>query len=215
MGIKRAFLKLLRLGVVVYAATLFAVIGWSFLWPRSELAQVSHVETIVCLGAGHYDDGRIGRKSEQRAKTCADLHILQPETPIVFTGISAVNKTVAEMMAEVARESGVPNQYIVEENEARSTLQNALFSLPYLDATAPVALVTDSFHLPRSYVSFRWAGYEDLTLIAAQSRQGERWIWPGPKSLLSEPLKIYFNLIRGGLWTLANRFGVENTAWLM
>ena len=215
MGIKRAFLKLLRLGVVVYAATLFAVIGWSFLWPAPDFSKLPKVETVVCLGAGHNKDGSIGKYSNQRAKTCSDLILAGKAQHVIMTGTSQIDTSVAEMMADVARADGVSDEAITEERLARSTLQNGLFSMPFLDAEKPVFLVTDSFHLPRSWISFRWAGYADLILVPSSARDGESWVWPRPWALMREPLAIWFNLIRGGLWTLANRFGVENTAWLM
>ena len=215
MGIRRAFFWLLRLGVVVYAATLFAVIAWSFLWPAPDFAELPQAETVVCLASGHNKDGSICKYSEQRAKTCTDLIIAGKTRHVVMTGTSQIEMSVAEMMANVARADGVNNEAITEERLARSTLQNALFSMPFLDADQPVFLVTDSFHLPRSWISFRWAGYNDLILVPASARDGESWVWPRPWALMREPLAIWFNLIRGGLWTLANRFGVENTAWLM
>lgn len=215
MGIKRAFLKLLRLGVVVYAATLFAVIGWSFLWPTPDFSNLPQADVVVCLASGHKKDGTIGKYSEQRAKTCTDLITAGKAQHVIMTGASQIDVTVAEMMANAARADGVSDEAITEERLARSTLQNALFSMPFLDSDKPVFLVTDSFHLPRSWISFRWAGYQDLILVAASARDGENWVWPRPWALMREPLAIWFNLFRGGLWTLANRFGVENTAWLM
>lgn len=215
MGIKRAFFWLLRLGVVVYAATLFAVIGWSFLWPAPDFAELPQAETVVCLGSGHNKDGSIGKYSKQRAQTCSDLVTSSNAQNIIMTGASQIDTSVAEMMANVARADGVNDEAITEERLARSTLQNALFSMPFLDANQPVFLVTDSFHLPRSWISFRWAGYTDLILVPSSARDGESWVWPRPWALMREPLAIWFNLVRGGLWTLANRFGVENTAWLM
>jgi uncharacterized SAM-binding protein YcdF (DUF218 family) len=212
---KRAIFWLLRLGVVVYAATLFAVISWSFLWPAPNYASLPEAEAVVCLGSGHNKDGTIGSYSKQRATTCTDVLLAGKTQKVIMTGASQIDVTVAEMMADVARGDGLSDDVVIEERLARSTLQNALFSMPYLDATGPVILVTDSFHLPRSWMSFHWAGYSDLTLVAASARDGESWVWPGPKQLAREPLAIWFNLLRGGLWTLANRFGVENTAWLM
>lgn len=215
MGIKGAAFWLLRLGVVVYAATFLAVLGWSFLWPTPNLASLPAVDTVVCLGGGYKKDNTIGNYSRQRATTCADLVLSGKAQQIVMTGASQIETSVAEMMADVARMDGVANTQVIEERVARSTLQNALFSLPHLDSTQPVFLVTDSFHLPRSWISFRWAGYDTLILVPSSARDGEAWVWPGPKALLREPLAIWFNAMRGGLWSIANRFGVENTAWLM
>lgn len=207
--------RLFQLGALVYVATLGAVIGWSFLWPAPNYANLPDAGAVVCLGAGHNKDETIGKYSLQRSKTCTDLVLAGKAPLVIMTGASQIEETVAEMMATVARSDGLSDEIVIEEGLARSTLQNALFSIPYLDADKPVLLVTDSFHLPRSWISFRWAGYSDLTLVASSAREGETWVWPGPWALVREPLAIWFNLLRGGLWTLANRFGVENTAWLM
>ena len=51
-------------------------------------------------------------------------------------------------MAALARDEGVPASAIVAETPSESTLQNAVFTLPMLDSTRGIILVTDSFHLP-------------------------------------------------------------------
>ena len=38
--------------------------------------------------------------------------------------------------------------------------------MPEIDRALPVILVTHRYHQPRAYASFRWAGFDDITMVA-------------------------------------------------
>ncbi len=77
----------------------------------------------------------------------------------------------AEHMAAYARAQGIPGEAILMERNSGSTLHNAWFTgrLPEIDPAAPVIVVTQRYHLPRAWASFRWAGFSDITLAAPDS----------------------------------------------
>jgi uncharacterized SAM-binding protein YcdF (DUF218 family) len=66
-----------------------------------------------------------------------------------------------------------------------------------------VILVTHRYHLPRAWASFRWAGFTDITLVAADpDRVQITW-----QDLGYEVLKWPFNVLRGGAASLMMAVG--------
>ncbi|MEL6643506.1 MAG: YdcF family protein [Pseudomonadota bacterium] len=113
---------------------------------------------------------------------------------------------VAERMADHAISRGVPAEAILVENASHSTLQNARFIMD-LDAMAPdtrLILVTHRYHLPRSWASFRWAGFRSVSLVAADE---------GPVGisvdLLMEGIKWPANILRAAGASIADAAGLD------
>lgn len=150
--------------------------------------------------------------SKQRAATCARLFLAGKTKSVVFTGSgpSTQELSVAELMAQHAKELGVPETAIFVETVSRSTLQNALFSLPKISGAKSVRIVTDSFHLPRSWISFRWAGYPDLSMHPSQSKVSREISWKNFQPVLREPLAIWFNLVRLPVYSAAKAMQIPN-----
>lgn len=104
----------------------------------------------------------------------------------------------AVFMAETARALGVPSEAILIEPASHSTLQNAWLTarLPGVDRAAPILLVTHRYHLPRAVPSFRWAGFEQITPIAADPARFQ-WVH------LLEGVKWPLNIARGAAASIA------------
>ena len=98
---------------------------------------------------------------------------------------------------------GVPADAVVAEPRAGSTLQNALFTaaLPAIDPASPILLVTERFHLPRAWASFRWAGFTDIILLPADPPSARL-----DHVIAAEAIKWPLNVLRAGaaslLWSL-------------
>jgi len=86
------------------------------------------------------------------------------------------------------------------EGRSQSTLQNALFTLDMAQDARRLILVTEAFHLPRSWISFHWArrvlGLPEMSFQLVKSENirtdpvtGEI-IW---RMLARESLAIWFN----------------------
>ena len=69
-------------------------------------------------------------------------------------------------------------------------------------------LVSDGYHLARAWASFRWAGYEPVTLSAASAFGGGT---PGAKlrRVGRETLAWWFNAGRIALWGTMDLIGIE------
>jgi len=106
-------------------------------------------------------------------------------------------------MDRFAMTLGLPQSAVVEDGLAQSTLQNALFSLPLIPNAEHIIVVTEAFHLPRSWASYRWAAWEldhpatSVTLVMSEEVRRDphtgdvRW-----NIQIRESHAIWFNLAR-------------------
>jgi uncharacterized SAM-binding protein YcdF (DUF218 family) len=198
----------LRALLLIWLATLVAVILWTVLWPLDR--PVPRGDAIVCLGGGVDVTGRLGPASVQRAETCAALARDGAAQVIIFSGGPAREgaPTGAAGMADVARAAGIGRAEVVIEPRAASTLQNALFTRDLLPADARTILVSNTYHLPRSWASYRVMGVDDLALVPSG-----RWAGTAPgglpwRTFLRESLAIWFNAGRFVVWQAAGLLGM-------
>jgi uncharacterized SAM-binding protein YcdF (DUF218 family) len=202
----------LRALLLVWAGTFLGVLAVQLLWPRDE-ALPAPADAIVCLGADMSRQGWTlpGAASERRARTCADLQVSGVAPVVIFTGYGHEVYSAAEAMADVARGGGVPDEAMVIEPLARSTIQNAAFALDLLPAGADrIVVVSDPFHLPRSWAIFRLLGMQDIALHAVTYSVEE-----GPQErpvllwTLRESLAIWSNIARLTAYFGAGALGVD------
>ncbi|NNL18525.1 MAG: YdcF family protein, partial [Boseongicola sp.] len=111
-----------------------------------------------------------------------------------------------------AMAAGVPDSAITVETESHSTLQNAMFvgDIEDLSKAAPILLVTHRYHLPRANASLRWAGFSDITNVAADPDGGLQ-ITP---SLLWESVKWPYNVLRAGAASAAEAGNVPREDYI-
>ena len=80
-----------------------------------------------------------------------------PTLPIVFTG----NASEAKFIQQVFSDLGIAQNRLTIENESRTTAENATFSFAKMKPKPndEWAIVTSAFHMPRSYLAFKHAGW--------------------------------------------------------
>ncbi len=174
--------RVLRLMVIFYAVTLAVVIGANLFWPRDSAP--GPVAQVICLGGGSAQ-GVLAEDSLMRAERCGGLLLAGQAERVILTGSGA-----GTLMADHIREMGVDDALIRVEPSSRSTLQNALFTARLTETDLPVILVTDAYHLPRSWVSFRMMGFEEVHLASSEAMVDRT------KPLLREVSAIWFNALR-------------------
>ena len=202
---------LLRLAFGIAGLTLAAVLGSAFLTrPCIDLpAKGTRFDTAVVLGGGGEVDGGLLDDSYRRAEAGALLYLYDVVGRVHFTGYASVpsRRSAAEAMQEVAVDAGVPIAATTIEAESRSTLENALFSLPMLQDAGRLVLVSDGFHLWRGAASMAWAGRpvsgicKAVSLTEADDHQSDTQV------ILREMAAWWFNIARGGVWSVANALG--------
>ncbi|MGV6849204.1 MAG: YdcF family protein [Marinibacterium sp.] len=169
-SLARYLLRAAALVLLVWALTFAGLVATALLWPRAA-PMPDPADAIVCLGGSMSYMGweRPGPASARRARTCAELYRAGIAPVIVFTGYGHERMSAAEAMAHLAEADGVPADAVILEPRARSTLQNAGFALPLLpEGASRIVLVSDAFHLPRSWMIFRALGAPRMALYAAR-----------------------------------------------
>lgn len=202
-------------GGVVWAATFAAVFFVAL--PSASTGTPAPADAIVCLGAGM--SRSLGwqepdNASRRRAMTCARLYQAGAAPVIVFTGYGHEESSVAAAMARVATEAGVPEQAVLLEKEARSTIQNASYALAMLPSdVSRVIVVSDAFHLSRSRLIFHFLSDVEVEMFPADPDLGPvagrfdrselRWI-------AREATAIWSNVARGAAYGLGGLAGIDS-----
>lgn len=208
-----------RLAVLCAAIYFAAVLGTGiFVWNYEPPEALPEDALIVALGAGIRADGSASRASRERARAAAELVRDGVGRRILISGGPTPRGpgAVATAMAAEVREFGVDASAVAVETESRSTLQNALFTRDMIGpeaAAGPVILITQRFHLPRSWASFRWAGYSDLTLYPSDLAP-ERLSRGLLRQLLLEGGKWPVNLARAAGASLGRAIGLPEELYI-
>lgn len=218
MGVSGALTVLLKWAKRITALGLFTVLCvsfWAILWPQPKTDRIDQADAIICLGGGMSEQGQLYESSRARTETCVHLYEQGIAPYVAFSGGNWHNQgpSSGARMADYAQSLGLPERAVVIEGASLSTLQNAKFTLPLLDHQDHLILVTDAFHLPRSYLSFKWAGAKNLSLVASAPNIEEYDI-PISLMILREAMALWFNALRAAIWSFANLFALQNDNWL-
>lgn len=197
----RLLLRLLAIVCLLLVLTAAGVVGHALWLERAPLPEAADV--IIVLGGDMTGDNRLAGETRGRVLEGVRLYRAGVAPRIHFTGgVPADGRPGAgEQMRALAIGLGVPAAATSAESLSRSTLQNALFSRPILGSGADgrVVLVSDGFHLARSWLSFRWAGYPRVALAAA-TPFGDQPPAMQARRVVREALAWWFNLARIAAW---------------
>jgi uncharacterized SAM-binding protein YcdF (DUF218 family) len=197
----KLLLRLLAVGCLLLLLTAAGVVAHALWMARAPLPEPAGV--IIVLGGNMEKDNTLG--AETRARVLAGVRLFEAGLAprIHFTGgVPRKGRPGAgAQMRALAIAEGVPAAAATAESLSESTLQNALFSRPVLgpEADGPVILVSDGFHLARSWLSFRWAGYGPVALAAATAF-GDEPAEEQARRVVRETLAWWFNLARLAAW---------------
>lgn len=142
----------------------------------SEQVSCGEVDAIVAISGGD-TIARAGEAIELYKRGWAPL--------VIFSG-AAQDKTGpsnAQVMRQVALESGVPETAIILENEGETTKQNAekTQSIFQKNAVKRVILVTSAYHQRRASLEFnKQTGVEVINHPVARDKQWSAWWWATP-----------------------------------
>ena len=124
---------------------------------------------IVVLGYGLNDDGSMRPVLRNRVFTGLAVAQFFPQSPIIVTGGNPRNgQTEAAQMRRMLLMFGFPDNRIIVEDKANSTVQNARFSVPLAEqaGTSGIILVTSSPHQGRADGDFVDAGGHLLSTVS-------------------------------------------------
>lgn len=203
MALFRILRRLIAWIIVIYGATLIFVTGFAVLQPYWQPSEIK-ADLIIVLGGGMSPRGALQKSSTVRVDKGVELFKTGAAPRIHFTGgLASPNAPSAgHQMAARAMDFGLPETAITYEGGSYSTLQNALFSKQDWQNADHIVLVTEGFHLPRSWATFKAFGADRITLVNARRFRGKR-IKSGIRMTLREALAIWFNATRFLVWQAA------------
>jgi uncharacterized SAM-binding protein YcdF (DUF218 family) len=188
------------------------------LYPRAALEQAikqagATPKWIVVLGGGHALDQRfpandqIGESALYRLVEAIRLQRELPGTRILLSGGVGGRIKHADILAQVARSLGVPQEDFVLDKTAWDTEQEAA-NLAGQIGKEPFFLVTSAFHLPRAAALFRRLGLRPIPVPAHHQTLntpgiGLDELFPGPGAMrrmdagVHEYLGLLWSRLRG------------------
>ena len=122
---------------------------------------VNTIDALVVLGAALTEPGVAG--PALRRRLAHGVRVWRQRDAgylLVSGGVVGPPPAEAEVMRELAIELGVPPERIVVEDRAVNTFENAVYSgrIFHDRGWKRLAVVTDTFHMPRALFVFRWLG---------------------------------------------------------
>jgi uncharacterized SAM-binding protein YcdF (DUF218 family) len=124
---------------------------------------------IVILGYGLNPDGTMRTILRRRVLTGLAVAQFFPQSPVIVTGGNPQNgRTEAGQMQKMLLLFGFPNDRIIVDDRANSTVQNAQFSVPLAKqaGTSGIILVTSTTHQGRADGDFTDAGGNLLATVS-------------------------------------------------
>jgi len=209
-----------KYALVIYALTAAIISLFAIAQSQAEPESFAPADVIIVLGGGMDADGTLHQATRLRVRKGVALFQAGTAPKILFTGGRAVETgpSSGDMMARLAMQLGVPAAAIITETRSLSTLQNALFSMPKMEKATRIIIVTEGFHLLRSWLSFQWVALiEAQTLDIALAHSTIFRPDSGAKLVAREALAFWFNLGRAALWHIGGWLNVApdtRDSWL-
>lgn len=203
-----------RLSIVVYLLTSALVVVSANLTPPCSTITSRH-DAIIVLGAGMMLDGTLNPASAERVVAGTELYLRGVAPTLHLTGGAGDPGPYrsGERMAALAMELGVDADRVTFEDASHSTLQNMLYSRHILESAQNVLLVSEGFHLMRSWASAKWAGADQVSICHSTRFRGGVLSLPSIKMILREAAAIWFNLLRATIWSGLRALNVKGD-WL-
>jgi uncharacterized SAM-binding protein YcdF (DUF218 family) len=204
-------MRMIRKGAIValvaFVLGMAVTLGSALFSPTCD-SVTGRFDTIVVLGAG-FDDSGLDSDARDRLDAAIALYDRGIAPRLHVTGGGRDGLTGGGLMQARAIAAGVPDSAITAETLSQSTLQNALFSKPFLTDTPDFLLVTEGFHVWRSWLSFSWAGLTPARACASSafSVYGKR----GTVTMVAVgSVKLWGNAVRAGLWGFFGLIGLQS-----
>jgi uncharacterized SAM-binding protein YcdF (DUF218 family) len=148
-----------RLLILSFVCAVFYVGGVFFLDRTLPLSNTSttHFDTLIVLGTPAKKDGTPGPEMRERVLEGVREYRAGVAPRIIMTGGAAHNDYVeAHVMAALAEAQGVPADAVLEEGQARDTIQNAYYSVKIMREHGwhSAEVVSSYSHLPRASLIF-------------------------------------------------------------
>jgi uncharacterized SAM-binding protein YcdF (DUF218 family) len=133
---------------------------------------------LIVLGAAVWPGGEPSPTLRRRVRWGAELYRQGLGDWLLVTGgLGRHPPAEAAVMAELAVALGVPPGRVVQESEGRTTWDSARRCAPLIRVRGwrEAVLVTDRWHLPRTWIAFRAFGVRARLCPHCRGRDGTAW----------------------------------------
>ena len=159
------------------------------------LANPGDVKNVIVLGLA-LEDGKPAPDLIRRVETAKAYGETHPDAVLILTGGNATENSLTEaaVMRELLAERGFPEERMILEDKANSTVQNFRNVGKIIDPAQPVIVVTNDYHMNRAAATARGAGFSQVHTLSAPSdplRYGANVMWEVVSELdsLTRPAK--------------------------
>jgi uncharacterized SAM-binding protein YcdF (DUF218 family) len=118
---------------------------------------LTRFDAIIVLGDSADNDGNPTPKQLARVTEAVHEYERGVAPRLILTGGAVRNRFVeAQVMARTAKAQGIPEAAILEEPEARNTMENACYSERIMKAHGwrSAEVISSAYHLPRAGIIF-------------------------------------------------------------
>jgi uncharacterized SAM-binding protein YcdF (DUF218 family) len=182
---------LLRVVLLLFVAAVVVVTVVYRTIPAGDTSQ-THFDAIIVLGNPANPDGTPGPEQRERVMESVREYKAGVAPKVIMTGGAAHNEyTEAHVMAELARSQGVQATDVIEEPQAKNTLQNIFYSAQIMHEHAwkSAEIVSSPSHLPRTSLIMQAFDKAQPTLAFEWHTRASQW----PKEYgLGREMKLYY-----------------------
>lgn len=195
---------LFYLSAVIFAIVL-VLFGVYVTIPTHNTA-ATHFDTLIVLGYPAKLDGTPSPEQRERVLEGVRQYKAGVASHIIMTGAAAHNRFVeAHVMDEFAQSQGVPAAAIIEEPQAKNTIQNLYYSsrIMHQQGWTSAEIVSSPSHLPRAALIVNTLNYEQPSLYINWRTHAAHW--PAEYSIFREAV-LYIGEARNCLILRFNGF---------
>lgn len=184
----------------IFAVFLICIFAVSFITVQSLIISSMKDDDVTCdylivLGSGlNGEEPSLSLK--YRLDKAAHYLINHPESIAVLCGGQGPGEliTEAEAMQKYLAEKGIDKSRLIQENTSHDTRENIknaaeiIYSSALLDTSAPIAVVTNDFHLYRAKMIMKKQGFSSVYTLCAKTP-------PIPALIVNLHLREYFSVM--------------------
>ena len=169
----------LRIIVILFTAAILLLIGKVII--GSVINTAMETENVIVLGMA-LQNGKPQEDLILRLDTAQKYLANHPDATLILTGGNPDNNglTEAGVMRELLLKSGVPDESMVLEDQATTTVENFKNVAKMIDTDDTVVLISSDYHMDRAVRNAESAGFHNIKRLPAPSdpiRYGANVMW--------------------------------------
>ena len=164
-------------------------------WGMKQTAPEKNLDYMIILGGGVVGE-QPSPALGQRILTAYDYLKVHPKTKVIATGgLGGGRISEARCIARALEGLGIDRERIILEEQATTTAENFQYSRRLVTDGMTVGIVTSNFHIFRSLLLAKKAGFTQVCGIAAPFGG-----WMLPHYMVREFMTFTVELFRGNIW---------------